>query len=160
MPSRPAWPLSLHRIFLIASFATWFGGFGFYVSIVVPIGTDVLGTPFAQGMITRQVTNWLNLFSGIAFTSMLLESVMSWRQSAPWLRRIQLGLCLLLIASLIALVVLHPALDAMIDFEAGSVTDSDEFYNLHRIYLWVSTVQWLAAWIWLVILVLSWRERA
>lgn len=160
VPTQRPWLLNLHRIFLIASFATWFGGFGFYVSIVVPIGTDVLGSPFAQGMITRQVTHWLNLFSGIAFASMLLESAVSWRKSTAWLRWSQLGLCVTMIASLIALVLLHPALDAMIDFEASSVSDSDQFYDLHRIYLWTSTLQWFAAWVWLILLVSSWGRRA
>ena len=151
--------LTIHRILLIATFAIWFGGFGFYVSIVVPIGNEVLGSDFAQGMITRRVTHWLNLFSGIAFATMLLESRLSWRTTKTGMRYTLLGLCLIMIGCLIALILLHPMLDQMIDDEAGSVTDSGEFYHLHRIYLWVSTVQWIAAWFWLISVVFNWRRQ-
>ena len=41
--------INLFRVFLIAAFAMWFGGFGFYVSFVVPIGNEVLGSAFGQG---------------------------------------------------------------------------------------------------------------
>lgn len=151
--------LILHRILLIASFATWFGGFGFYVSIVVPIGTDVLGSPFAQGMITRLVTPWINIFGGIAFAFMLVEVIVSWRRASYWYRFSQLGLWLIMVSALIALAILHPALDGMIDLNAESVSDSSKFYDLHRVYLWVSTVQWIAAWLWLILLMFNWRAK-
>ena len=147
----------IHRVFLIASFAMWFGGFGFYVSFVVPVGTDVLGSAFAQGMITRQVSHWLNVVSAVAFAAMLIESGLDWNPKSLSIWRVQFGLWILMIGSLFTLAGLHPMLDAMIDLEAGSVSDSDRFYDLHRIYLWVSTVQWFAGWIWLILMVVNWR---
>ena len=152
--------LIINRTLLLASFAMWFGGFGFYVSIVVPIGTDVLGSSLNQGMITRQVTQWINVFGGIAVAMMLLESLLTWKYLPVALRLMQLGLCLLMIAALIGLVNLHPILDSMIDVAEVEVTDQVNFYPLHRVYLWVSTIQWIAAWIWLLVLMICWRMMA
>ncbi len=80
--------LTIYRTLLLASFAMWFGGFGFYVSIVVPVGTDVLGSSLNQGMITRQVTQWINIFAGIAVAMMLLESFLSWKELPAMLRTV------------------------------------------------------------------------
>ena len=46
--------------------------------------------------------------------------------------------------SLAALVLLHPLMDALLDAPRRVVLDGDRFYSLHRVYLIVSTVQWLA----------------
>ncbi len=40
---------------------------------------------------------------------------------------------------------LHPHLDALLDPVNRSVVDDNKFYALHRWYLIVATVQWLAA---------------
>lgn len=151
--------LIFHRVLLIACFATWFGGFGFYVSIVVPIGTDVLGSALEQGLITRRVTYWLNVFGGLALASMLVESIVTWRTSKNSMKLWSLGLCIFMIVAQVALFVLHPMLDAMIDVEAKAVSESAKFYQLHRVYLWASTFQWIAAWGWLVLLVVGLERR-
>lgn len=149
---------TIFRTILLASFAMWFGGFGFYVSIVVPIGTEVLGSALDQGMITRRVATWINVFSGIAFAMMLVESVLTWNQLRPFIRRAQLGLCLFMVVSLIGLVYLHFALDSMIDAADMRVADRETFYHLHRVYLWLSTIQWAAGWGWLIVLLAGWRK--
>lgn len=150
--------ITIYRTLLLASFAMWFGGFGFYVSIVVPIGTDVLGSSLNQGMITRQVTVWINLFAGIALAMMVLESIFSWKRLPAGLRSTQLGLCMSMIVALIGLVYLHPILDSMIDVPEVEVTDQERFYQLHRVYLWVSAIQWTVAWVWLFVLMAGWRR--
>ena len=51
----------LRRLLLLWSLMFWLGGFTFYASIVVPIGTRVLGNSSRrQGFITREVTRQLN----------------------------------------------------------------------------------------------------
>src|ERR671917_504286 len=50
------------RSLLLWLLLLWQGGFLFYTAVVVPIGTDVLGSPLVQGLITRRVTDWLKLF--------------------------------------------------------------------------------------------------
>ena len=63
-------------------------------------------------------------------------------------------------ASLVGLVILHGQLDSMFDATELQVTDENQFYQLHRVYLWLSTFQWAAAWIWLVLLCYRWtREK-
>ena len=150
---------TIHRTIVIACFAMWFGGFGFYVSIVVPIGTDVLGSARHQGMITQLVTQWINIFSAIAFVAMTLELLLNWKRLSRNLRYSQLGLVLFMIAALVGLVALHPLLDAMINREDQTISDEGKFYQLHRAYLWLSTVQWIAAWLWLIVLLSGWRHR-
>lgn len=140
------------RTILVASFAMWFGGFGFYVSFVVPIGNEVLGSNFEQGLITRRATIPLNYLGVIAVVTMLIESAATWKtHRQPTVKRIQLAMVLLMSAMLIALFWLHPQIDAFVDCDLHEISgDYDHFYWLHRLYLWASTVQWIAAWGWLL----------
>lgn len=142
---------TIFQTLLLATFAVWFGGFTFYVSFVVPIGTDVLGSARSQGMITQQVTNWLNLVCGIATLMMLLESFRSWKLASRSAKYTQLAMVALIGGLLVGLLVLHPYLDALVDLEKERVIDRTKFYGLHRVYLWLSTFQWIAAWIWLIV---------
>ncbi len=151
--------IHIHRTLLIASFAIWFGGFGFYAAIVVPAGTEVLGSSHAQGMITRKVTESMNVFCAIAVAMMLIESVVAWRRSRISDRAILSGLALGILALLIALFVLHPIMNQMIDSKTEVIHDRKQFYSLHRSYLWLSTVQWAAGWIWLSILIKCWHTN-
>ena len=139
----------LLNFFALATFAVWFGGFTFYVSIVVPIGTDILGSARAQGEITQQVTHWLNLFSAMALAAMMLDGFAWPKDGWRWIRFasiLAMALCLLV------LIWLHPQLDDLIDGTRRKirVTDREAFYATHRLYLWASTLQWAAGWVWLL----------
>ena len=46
----------------------WQGGFLFYAAVVVPTGTEVLGS-FEQGRVTRHVTDWLNGIGAVTLSS-------------------------------------------------------------------------------------------
>ena len=148
------------RTLLITAFAVWFGGFTFYVAFVVPIGNDVLGSVRSQGFITQQVTHWLNLVCGISILVMLIESGRSWKTSIGRWRVVQLAMVLIIAGLLVALVLIHPVMDEMIIVEDETITDEVRFNVLHRIYLWVSTFQWIAAWIWIFIAVAVWRRES
>ena len=150
--------LHIHRTLLIASFAIWFGGFGFYAAIVVPVGTEVLGSAHAQGMITRRVTESMNVFCAIAAGMMLVESFVSWKRSQSGDRVILLLMALAVLGMLVALFVLHPVMNQMIDPNSGVISDRKQFYSIHRAYLWISTFQWAAGWVWLSILIKHWRS--
>lgn len=144
------------RTLLLATFALWFGGFTFYVSFVVPVGTEILGSARRQGFITQQVTHWLNLVCFLSLILMLAESFLAWKRARrPW-REIQLAVVLLNFGLLAGLVWLHPKMDAMIDLDKKMVHDKAEFYGVHRIYLWLSTFQWFAAWGWLPLTLRVW----
>ncbi|MEL7500517.1 MAG: hypothetical protein AAFN77_23190 [Planctomycetota bacterium] len=155
---------------LLATFAVWFGGFTFYVSIVIPIGTDVLGSARAQGEITQQVADWLNLFLLITIALMVSEQWLLWRNATQidpsqrpngWPiantlnRRTNLTLVVLLATLLLVLAWLNLQLDGMIQPTQRSirVIDPSRFYRAHQYYLWISTLQWVIGWIWLAFLI-------
>ena len=148
--------LIFHRVLLIATFAMWFGGFGFYASIVVPIGTDILGAAIEQGVITQQVTVWINILSGVALIAMAIESATRWNLTNTSTRWLMLGINLSIAGCLTVLIYLHPIMDGMFDSSELLIRDGKQFYRLHQAYLWTSTLQWLLGWAWLAVLISSW----
>ncbi len=146
---------SIHHIILLALFATWFGGFTFYTAIVVPIGTDVLGSSRTQGFVTQQVTNRLNFIGGMTILMMLIDLFYFRRTRSKaltiWFVVSTAGIAILWCV----LLLVHPMLDALLQPEHDHVLDDERFYSLHRIYLWASTIQWLLCWVWLVLYVRS-----
>src|SRR5437764_1383870 len=57
---------SFRRYLVLLTLMFWQGGFTFYAAVVVPIGTEILGSAEEQGWITRRVTVFLNLAGAIA----------------------------------------------------------------------------------------------
>ncbi len=112
--------------------------FTFYSAIVVPIGTRFLD-PMHQGLITQQVTHWLNVLTGVYVVAHLAEMMI-----LPNRRR-HFVLWSIVLLCLTGLLLLHAHLDGMIDPDLMDVTDGRRFYPGHRAYLWVSTIGWLAA---------------
>ncbi len=134
----------------------WFGGFCFYVSIVVPIATDVLGSSFDQGLITRRVTQVLNWFGLCAGAMMLVHSCFGLKSGRSKATVVQLVSVVLMLIMQLVLFWLHPQIDAYVDVEIRDIAgDYDQFYFLHRLYLWASTVQWFASWLWLICFVVE-----
>ena len=137
--------MPLRDFIVISIWALWLGGLTFYALIVVPIGGELLGET-QQGFITQQVTQWLN---GIGTAALL---ALAWRARARPVRGQWLNLALL--AGLqAALVFVHLQLGPMLDGQAIEVLDPDRFYLVHRVYLILTTFQWLLGWrhLWLVI---------
>jgi hypothetical protein len=136
----------LRRFLLFQAFMLWQGGFLFYTSFVVPVGTRVLGSAEGQGRITARVTESLNVCGVVALALMLWDVVV---------RRGQARFVLWFVMAAIQawLFHLHAELDARMDAERTFVVKRDEFYGLHRLYLIASTVQWVAglAWMWLAL---------
>lgn len=150
------WTLS-RRFLVLAALMFWQGGFIFYASVVVPIGQDQLGH-FDQGLITRRVTNYLNLAGAVALVVLAGEAALisdssklrRWGRWAAWA-----GMALLLAA----LVWLHPRLEQLIDLDQERLVDRAAFRPLHRTYLWLSTVQWAIAIIYTLLILRGWREE-
>lgn len=146
----------IFRTLLLAVFAVWFGGFTFYAAVVVPQGTDVLGSSRTQGFVTQQVTHTLNMLGGIAIGLMTLEWIMAAKTRAAGRRR-GLGTSIVVIGLLwVSLLAIHPLLDALLEPLSQEVKDAERFYGIHRIYLWNSAIQWLASWAWLLQIVHDW----
>jgi hypothetical protein len=155
MSWRDRLPLARRFLVLIA-LMFWQGGFTFYASVVVPIGQDVLGSHLAQGFITRHVTKYLNLSGAIALLVLALDLAAA-RETA-WVRRLRWLLWLGMVAALIVLVVLHPRMDRSIDVNTPTIIDYEAFTPMHRLYLWVSTVQWGCALAYAWLTLRAWRE--
>jgi hypothetical protein len=129
---------------LTVALAFWLGALTFYSAMVVPIGTEVVGSMF-QGLITQRVTNRLNL-GGTILLVLLLSNVVRKRHrlvTATWL---------LMTISQISLILLHPQLDGMLDAASHQV-EGASFYHWHRAYLFITAVQWLAGCAYLALLV-------
>jgi hypothetical protein len=145
------------RLLLLLLLMFWQGGFTFYASVVVPIGTELLGSARKQGTITRQVTRWMNVAGAVALSAWAWDIAADPaparnRQRARWLLWFSLALLLA------ALVWLHPRLDALFDAENLRVLDLDAFTVLHRWYLWLGAAQWAGGIALILFTLRAWRD--
>lgn len=124
-----------YRFLSVAALAFWMGGFTFYALVVIPAGNRLLGS-IEQGLVTQQVTQWMNL-SGVLALAILLPGARRTR----WL----VGTWFVMAAALAMLFALHPRLDSLIDGSQRAVTDETRFYRWHQAYLAAVTIQWSAA---------------
>jgi hypothetical protein len=150
--------LYARRYLALAALFFWQGGFTFYAAVVVPVGQDVLGSHLEQGFITRRVTVYLNLAGAVALLPLVWDTVAT-RDPAAWRRWLRLLLWLALAAALVALYRLHPLLDQFLDPEYRDLSDRRAFRPYHRLYLWVSTVQWGCAVVYLLLTLFAWRAE-
>lgn len=149
--ARTRLPLLALRWLALVSFALWFGGFTFYSAVVIPVLEEAMGRVEAGSMVTREVTDTLNL---IGLATLILWWLLAWFErplGGPWAPRLRVGLLATDTALLIGLLALHKVLDRRLD--EGRM---EGFYPLHETYLIASTVQWGAnlallassIWIW------------
>jgi hypothetical protein len=132
----------------------WQGGFLFYGAVVVTIGTDVQGSDFAQGLITRQVAIAINITGLVVVLAWMWDLVAEretrlWQRGAAWI---------FLLTTLAVLAWLHPQMNALIDAEHMRLLDGPWFHHLHRWYLRVSTAQCLASVVFTVWTLQNWRD--
>lgn len=132
----------LGRLLLHVIFAVWWGGLTFYATVVIHVGTHVLGSE-QQGFITQRVTYFVNGLGTLVLVGLLIQIRRS-RQTLPWV------IWGVLVASQLGLFLDHHRLTGMLDFETGTVSDSAAFYSEHAIYLWLTTIQWAAGLGWLL----------
>src|SRR5947208_16738277 len=55
----------VRRFLVVQALMLWQGGFLFYAAVVVPTGTEVLGSSAAKGVITARVTDALNVCGAV-----------------------------------------------------------------------------------------------
>jgi hypothetical protein len=149
--------LLLRRYLVLAALFFWQGGFTFYASVVVPIGQQVFG-PLRQGFVTRQVTVYLNL-AGAAALTLLLWDLIAARDASAWRRRGRWLLWLGMALTLASLFWLHGRLDELLVPKGRIILDADAFHPRHRLYLWISTLQWGCALVYLFLTLLIWRRE-
>jgi hypothetical protein len=147
------------RYLTVIVLAVWFGGFTFYTTAVIDTSQKVLHSHLRAGLITQQVTNWLNWISLPA----LAVCAWNWALSRKDERRFlvwMLGaaLCAMVVGQ-VALFPAHAVLDAkIVDRE---IADEGGFFPLHRLYLVISTAQWCAtlAYIWAALILWGKAEK-
>jgi hypothetical protein len=144
------------RFLVLAALLFWQGGFIFYTAIVVPIGTDELGA-LQQGFITRRVTHNLNISGAVALALFALDLLPADPSSLRRFARAALWLGLVL--AQVALFRQHAYLDGLLRPATMTVLDRAAFRPAHRIYLWISTVQWGLAVAFALLTVSAWRGQ-
>lgn len=139
----------LRRLLVVQLLLLWQGGFLFYTAVVVSTGTRVLGSAAAQGAITARVTDELNAIGAVGLAVVALD--LSLTRDPVWRRTYARWWCWgIAFVCLGLLFVFHQLLDAFMDPDRMRVVIGPPFYPVHRMYLWASTIQWLAC------LVLTW----
>src|ERR1051325_4276104 len=103
-------PTLVRRFVVLAAVMFWQGGFTFYGAVVVPVGSEILGSHLSQGWITRSVTNYLNLV-GLVTLGIWAWDLAAVKDRATWRRRFRWGVWGLLVLSLGLLAWLHLRLD-------------------------------------------------
>jgi hypothetical protein len=149
--------VTLRRFLVVQALLLWQGGFLFYAAVVVPAGTQLLGTT-GQGAITARVTDVLNAIGFGALAVLALELGFT---RDPNRRRVACrwwawGVAL---ACQGLLIYFHLLLDALMDDARRRILVRTAFHPLHGAYLCTCTVQWVAG-LFLAWWALSaWREE-
>ena len=149
---------SVRRFLAVFAFALWQGGFLFYSAVVVPVGSDVLGSPAEQGVVTRRVTHWLNLIGVAALTATAWEQART-RDPDPRRMHARWWTWAVLFACQYLLFFLHMLLDAFMSPDGRQVVIGPPFRPVHRMYLWTSTIQWAAALVLMWLMLRAWRAE-
>ncbi len=133
--SRPSIFWILWEIVFRSFWILWLGGLTLYIAIVVPVATEVIGAQ-TQGEVTERVTVYINAFGTAAFLLLLVRSI---RIKS----RFGIVSALGLLALQCPLFVLHHELAYRMSQDLPKWLDSWDFYTVHRIYLWITTAQWI-----------------
>jgi hypothetical protein len=148
---------SIRRFLVIQALALWQGGFLFYATFVVPVGTSVLGSSAEQGAITRRVTDYLNACGVAALLVCLWDLAGRHRGNAlvRWRWLFWLGMAVILGG----LITLHVPMESLLDDPTAGSAGRSHFRALHRLYLWLSTAQWLLALGYVYLTLRAWRQE-
>lgn len=142
----------LRRFVVLQAFMLWQGGFLFYAAIVVPTGTEILGS-FQQGRVTREVTFSMNLIGVATLLLLALDQFQTaGKQRARWI------IWAFLVMTLAAQFVCHVQIERFVDFtQEGHIEDYPAFYFWHRVYLCLAATQWLAGLACVFLTLIAWR---
>ena len=107
----------------------WFGGFTFYIGVVVPLGGRVLGSQ-TQGSVTAEVLPYLN---GIGLLANLLPLLVRNPATPRFIAML-----------LVALQGIVTAQSLWVDqlWRGDGYGEATDFYTAHRILLWTVTGLW------------------
>jgi hypothetical protein len=142
----------LRRFLVTLGLLFWQGGFMFYGAVTVPIMRSIFDseTSFA----TQRITAWINIAGTAAILMMFIDVFAS---SAPkrgrWLTWLAMAL------PHPVLFWMHREMSAQM-LQTGFRPSLEGFMaNWHRIYLGLSTLQWLAGMIFIWLSLKAWRDE-
>lgn len=146
----------LRRFLVLQALLVWQGGFLFYAAVVVPTGTDVLGSSAAQGVITARVTDVMNLIALPALVLLALDQSLTRdpndrRTAVRWWTWAIAAACQGL------LFFFHELLDSFMDPDRTRIVIGPPFRPVHRMYLWTITVQWADCLVAVWLMLEAWR---
>ena len=149
---------TLRRFVVFQVLLLWQGGFLFYASFVVPVGTHVLGSAEAQGAITAHVTDTLNIVGVVGL------AVMAWdlnytRDRSSRRTEVRWWCWVIVLFCQGLLIYAHLLLDSDMDQARMHVVARKTFRIVHKVYLWTSTVQWVACLVFVLLTLLAWRSE-
>jgi hypothetical protein len=142
---------------VVLAISFWLGGFTFYSVVVIHTAHHVLDSLLEAGLITQQVSRWLNLIGVGALVILFWDALANWRQKSRWLRGAIVVLWIVMAAVQVWLFWLHPVLDRQIDLEARKLIGREQFRSAHTFYVTLSTVQWAAGLVYVFAMLQSWR---
>jgi hypothetical protein len=143
----------VRRFLVLQALMLWQGGSLFYAAVVVPTGTEVLGS-FQQGSVTRHVTDAMNLIGVVCLLILAWDQL----QSLPTFRRTRWTLWSCQAVMLAGLFWLHGKVERLVDFSAnGHIADYPVFYLWHRVYLYATTAQWLIGLVNVMVMLRVWN---
>jgi len=145
------------RLPLLICFAIFWGGLTFYTGLVVRISHDVLNDPMDGGLITQRVTGWLQWLGNATVLLMVVNAIQVGRTDKRFGAAL-FGCAIVVGMAIIGLVIVHGQLDAVIDLDASEITDRILFAANHSRYNQLTTVEWIAALLYLPITLAAWQR--
>ncbi len=150
--------LLLKRLAMLVTVGFWLGGLTFYEAIVIPDAHKILGSHLRVGFITQRVTGSINV-AGVITLATLLWHTLSVGRRAGRLRKWLLLTWGMMAAAQAALLILHPALDGLLNSSVFEIVDDDKFYRFHRLYLILTMIQQLTGLFHLFCVLALWQNR-
>jgi hypothetical protein len=150
--------ITLRRFVVIQALMIWQGGFLFYAAVVVPQGTEVLGSSAAQGSITAGVTDTMNLLALFALAVLALDLRLSSDSNENRIAIRWWCWCLALLCQGL-LFYFHLLLDFFMDPGRTRIVIGPPFRPVHRMYLWTISVQWFVCLLLVWFNVRAWRAE-
>ena len=130
------------QFLLLVSLMFWQGGFMFYGGVVVDVGGRILGSETQQGFITQSVTNYLNM---AGLVCLLVWTEQLWYERKRGVTKLEWGMLIVTGVSLAMLAGIHLSMDQSLDSVAVNVINPTRFDINHKLYIGISSLQWLAS---------------
>jgi hypothetical protein len=144
------------RYLVVLAVSMWLGGFTFYSVVVIHTAHHVLDSMLETGLITQQVSRWLNVIGVVALLILLWNCIVERRQRRC-VRWILFGTWMVMAAVEVWLFLLHPVLDRQINLETRHLVDRVHFRPVHTFYVTLSTIQWVAGLLYVFAMLHAWR---